>query len=60
MGVKKCRSIWKGRGETERPVCPTCGDDLKRSYESVKQENGKWKKIPYGWHCKEDNYQVFD
>lgn len=54
------RVCFKGRGKTERPTCPTCGEDLKRSYEAIKQDSGKWVKIPYGHHCKECKYQIFD
>lgn len=54
------RVCFKGRGKTERPTCPTCGEDLKRSYEAIKQDSGKWVKIPYGHHCKECKYQTFD
>ena len=62
--VSNTRIHFKGRGkkgaDSNRPVCPHCGKDLKRSYEATKQDSGKWVKIPYGWHCKKDKYQIFD
>lgn len=54
------RTHFKGRGKTERPVCPRCGDDLKRSYESFEIKKGTWSKKPYGWHCSKCKYQIFD
>ena len=53
------RIHYKGRGETERPTCPYCEADLKRSYESIKQ-GAKWIKVPYGYHCLKCKYQIFD
>jgi len=60
MVMTEKRIHFKGRGKTERPVCPKCSHDLKRSYESIKQENGKWKHIAYGWHCIPCKYEIFD
>jgi|GEM_PF-4092612 len=54
----KPRPRFKGRGKTERPICPKCGEDLKRSYETAEE----WKKgkVPYGWHCKKCKHQEWD
>jgi hypothetical protein len=53
----KPRSRFKGRGKTEKPSCPQCGEDMLRSYEAKK---GKKNKIPYGWHCSTCRHQEWD
>lgn len=53
----KPRSPWKGRGKTEKPSCPDCGGDMRRSYELKECSTSK---TPYGWHCKKCKYQTFD
>jgi len=57
------RIHYKGRGkhgeDSNRPTCPHCQQDLKRSYESIKQ-GVKWIKVPYGYHCLKCKYQIFD
>ena len=53
----KPRSPWKGRGKTEKPTCPHCGEDLRRSYEIKKCSTSK---KPYGWHCKTCKHQEWD
>jgi len=56
------RIHYKGRGkhgeDSNRPTCPYCEADLKRSYETAQD----WKKgkVPYGWHCRKCKYQTWD
>lgn len=52
------RNHFKGRGDTERPTCPHCQKDLKRSYTLA--EDWKKGKVPYGWNCRKCKYQTFD
>lgn len=52
------RTIEKRRAANSRPICPTCGKDLKRSYIYERQKGeskGKW--IATGWECSEDQYK---
>lgn len=49
----------KGQGEKERPICPMCQQDLKRSY--IREWNGKNSiSEPTGWECKECKYKKWD
>lgn len=50
------RIRFKGRGQTTRPTCPHCGEDLKVSLEHVKGKAPK----RYGHHCLKCKYQTFD
>ena len=52
----KKRISYKGRGKTERPVCPLCGEDMKVSLEHVRGKSPK----KYGHHCLKCKYQTFD
>lgn len=49
----------KGRGRTVRPTCPTCQQDLKRSYNKT-WDGKKGKFIPSGWECVECKYKQWD
>jgi ssDNA-binding Zn-finger/Zn-ribbon topoisomerase 1 len=53
------RIHYKGRGETTRPTCPHCGEDLKASYEN-RTEEGKTKLFRYGSHCVKCKYQEWN
>lgn len=52
---------YKGRGKegeaSNKPVCPLCNKDMKRSYE---YKEGTKLKVPYGWHCEACKQQIFD
>jgi len=49
----------KGRGETERPICPHCQQDLKRS--SVRGWSGEKRTyIPTGWECPDCKFKMWD
>ena len=55
------RIHFKGRGKTERPVCPKCGEDLKRTYTRVwnpKTKRGTF--VTSGWECEKDQYKIWD
>jgi hypothetical protein len=54
------RIHFKGRGKTERPVCPQCGEDLQRSYTYQKKPNGKWQYVSTGWECTEHRYKEWN
>lgn len=38
------------RGSEPKPLCPVCGEYLKRCYIRVRKEN-KWAYVGYGWAC---------
>lgn len=48
---------YKGRGKTEKPICPICKEDMTRSY---RYKEGTKVKVPYGWHCEACQQQIFD
>lgn len=55
------RIHFKGRGKTERPICPHCQQDLKRSYVYKKNKTtGKWQFVATGWECSECEYKQWD
>ena len=49
----------KGRGKTERPVCPHCQQDLKRSFIRGWSED-KRTYLAFAWVCVECNYIIWD
>jgi transposase-like protein len=57
MPDKKPRSMWKGKGHTEKPTCPHCGEDLRRIYMIKKCSTSK---EAIGWGCRECQYQIWD
>lgn len=54
---KEVKKRYKGRGKTEKPLCPICNNDMKRSYG---YKEGTKIKVPYGWHCESCKQQIFD
>jgi hypothetical protein len=49
----------KGQGETQRPICPYCQQDLKRSY--VRGWSGdKGTYIATGWECPDCKFKQWD
>jgi len=54
--MQEKRIHYKGRGKTERPTCPHCGEDMKVSLEYVK--GGAPRR--FGVHCTACEYEVFD
>lgn len=54
--VSMSKARYKGRGGTERPVCPYCREDMKVSLEHVRGKSPK----KYGHHCLKCKYQTFD
>lgn len=59
--VKVVKKRFKGKGKTERPICPHCQQDLIRSYEyKMNPKTGKRNYMAYGWHCDECPYEIRD
>jgi len=51
----------KGRGKTQRPICPHCHQDLNRA--SIRKFNPSTKNNPnksFAWVCVECDYIVWD
>jgi uncharacterized protein with PIN domain len=47
----------KGEGKTERPTCPKCQQDLKRSYT---REYNPDKFVANGWECEGCKVKIWD
>lgn len=54
--VKVVKKRFKGRGKTERPVCPQCGEDMKVSLEYKRGESPE----RYGVHCRACKIEIWD
>lgn len=51
----------KGQGKTQRPTCPVCQKDMKRS--SIRLWNPKTKKgrsVANGWECEDCQKKIWD
>ena len=57
--AEKPKRRQKGRGKTVKPICPHCGEDMRRAYKSSTSE-GNTKMIPTGWECEVCKYKEWD